>query len=758
MRLALPLSLLTTSLAAFFVDPASDGPQAQVLAPVVRAEANGKLRGGLAELVSQCLATGRGNTPLTVLVRVDGPACDFSKLQGARSLPVFDEAMDVLREDEQMRSVLALEAEAQLRDGAVAGAIEAIGGQALRSFWLAPGLLARLPARGVEELARRSDVISIAPDHAVGPNRQNCGSPPPQWGNLTWISSAPITGPQPPYAVYTYGGEGQIKQGEAQGAGYTGAALLSGAYSPFRIPLTVADSGFDLETDQWRGGSSCWCPPTTFDVLSNCPNPPLGAHGEFTAREGGPSCIFVDRVKYGSQYTTDVWDDVFPGIDGFDTPNAVVWEQGQNWVGYMHGTATASLAAGEQYMDTGGDVSGSNCIPWCIFDAMGDSLCGLNGMKGVAPGAELRLLKIGQDQPGAGSTNAVEIQALQAATGNGSWVFNMSYTGDPDPLGLLSIAMDQAANDFDLVIVVSSGDLGGASVAEVGSGFYNGLIVGAVGMTGAFRDAVAPGSSHGPLAWPLSNPTTISQRDGVNICAPGGYWTSTSTSDGMRVPFPDESKTQSFSYGFTNGFWVANNVVGTSLSAPLVAGVVANLLSGEAKRWNTSQRILTSREVRAIVLNQADQGIAALPANSAETPFGYGQGRTDAFATAGFFQRGGISELGFVRPSKPSKTFVHTFTQGQPVEITLTWDRVVFPATDWRCSNLQLEVFTGLLGGGSQTVPIAQSIHPENNFERVIFTPQTTGNYTIRVRVPNGGFVVDSVHPDHPVPFALAIL
>jgi len=371
----------------------------------------------------------------------------------------------------------------------------------------------------------------------------------------------------------------------------------------------------------------------------------------------------------------------------------------------------------------------------------------------------LHLLKIGEDQVGSYSLTSVMVRAFERASAGGAWVFNLSYSADPDPRSLFCVAADRAATEFDLVICGTAGNNGDlCAQGQVNKGYFNGLIVGAVGMTGSYLDAVAPGSSRGPLAWPVCNPTTTTQRDGVNLCAPGGYWGYGSVSDGMTVSVPDETYTQAFSYGVANGVWAGRNMVGTSFAAPLVTGAAAALLGGVALAHDTSQMLLNSREVRAILLNQADQSISSVPLNAGLDAKSFGQGRLDVLASADFFARGGVTRNGSVTPIRPVQSFTFNFTQGQQVEITLTWDRVVFPPNNHRCTNLQLDVYQGALTNpNTSTIPLAQSHHPENNYERVVFTAPATGTYTVRARVPAGGFVGGTALAP-PVPFALAIL
>jgi len=175
--------------------------------------------------------------------------------------------------------------------------------------------------------------------------------------------------------------------------------------------------------------------------------------------------------------------------------------------------------------------------------------------------------------------------------------------------------------------------------------------------------------------------------------------------------------------------------------------------------------------VRAILLNQADDISGC---NAGESSLGYGQGRVNALTSVDFFNLGGILKRGKVRPANTQRKRKVTLTAGQPTEITLVWDRVTYPAVTGNTgvSNLQLEVYqgdyppgcSGMVCNPVMVPPIASSRHPENNFERVTFTPSVTGVHTIRVVVPNGGFVLSDGSDGNPtgttpdIPFSLAII
>ncbi len=744
----------------------------------LEASPNAKLRPELREALEEKLREERAFEALPVIVRVRAPRLDLSALGRIR-----DAVVDAAAKTQGLAESVRLEGLATARDQALRDQVTSLGGAPGTSFWIINGFSATLPAHSLTQLAARDDVLLLeldgvgGPDQATGAGCFPSGAP----SNLPWPGATFFQG------IYRHGGEEEIQQDQAH-------SFYLGNYGPnIRVPIAIADSGFDLETDQWRGnsgGTTCWCPDQTGFVSPTCTaNSPfgLGPHGEFyTHLRNFGGWFMVPRVASSADAITN---------DGFNTAEAVPWiapttipgfgVTGNNFAGYAHGTQVAAIAAGNIYSDFAGEIA-PGCvicpISGCIIP--GQTICPLMGMVGVAPEAALHLIKIARDQDGSLSPFSAQITGIQLALASGAWVFNMSYVSDPYPLSAVAEAFDRAAHDPQIpkgmVIVGTSSNLGGWGFPdEVTKGYFNGHVVGSAGANPPFVDVVSPGSSAGPLAYTDPNDPTqdiITQRDGVTIIANGGYWFfGGPVLDGLNAPYPDETFSQLNYFGTqTNGVWGSSLVAGTSGAAPMVAGAAALVLGADLAN-HSGNRTLNQRDVRAILMNQADDVSALNPGLSA---FEFGQGRLNAFASADFTNRGGWIKRGKVRPGSSQRTRKVQLTAGKVTEITLVWDRVTYPTTvfDTRVSNLQLEVYKGDYppgcggGGGpacippTQVPPVAQSKHPENNYERVTFTPSSSGTYTIRVFVPNGGFVLSDGSDGNPagttpdVPFSLAII
>ena len=737
-----------------------------------------KLRPELLEVSEERLRQDRAHEAVPVIVRVRAPRLDLSALGRIR-----ESVGDETSKTRGLAEAALLESRARARDLDLRNLVTSLGGSPGASFWIINAFSATLPVHSLSGLASREDVILLELDGAGGPDQAAGAGCFPSGAplNLPWPGAAFFQG------TYRHGAEEEIQQDQAHN-------LYLGNYGPnLRVPIAIADSGFDLETDQWRGnggGNTCWCPDQTGNVSPGCvANSPfgLGPHGEFyTHIRNFAGWFMVSRVASSA--------DAIPG-DGFNTAEAVPWVApttipgfgvtGNNFAGYAHGTQVAAIAAGNRYSDFAGEIA-----PGCVVCPTPDCVppppqvrCPVLGMTGVAPEAALHLIKIAQDQDGSLSPFSAQITGVQLALASGAWVFNMSYVSDPYPLSAVAEAFDRAANDPQIpkgmVIVGTSSNLGGWGFPdEVTKGYFNGHVVGSVGANAPWVDQVAPGSSAGPLAYTdPTNPAVdiITQRDGVTLVANGGYWFfGGPVLDGLNLPHPDETFSQANYFGTqSNGVWGSALVAGTSGAAPMVAGAAALVFSADLAR-NNGSRTLNQRDVRTILMNRAEDIRAVNPGLSS---FEFGQGRLNAFASADFFARGGLIRRGKVRPGSSQRTRKVTLTAGQEAVIHLGWDRVAYPIAsfDTRVSNLQLEVYQGDFpgscdgGGGpvcippTMTVPVAQSKHPENNYERVIFTPSTSGTYTLRVFVPAGGFVLSDGSDGNPagttpdVPFSLAI-
>ena len=310
---------------------------------------------------------------------------------------------------------------------------------------------------------------------------------------------------------------------------------------------------------------------------------------------------------------------------------------------------------------------------------------------GFAPAAGLHSYKV---TTGTG-TNVQESDVVLAwqrvladAATHGIGVALHAYDGDPDPTSAAQAALDSAAFYGDVLVVTSAGNDGqGPAPAANSQANVSGIAVGASipdgGQAGAH--AVMSFSSYGPL--------------------PG---------EGARY-FPDlvaAGSVVSVLIDAPNG----NSFnPGTSSSAPLVGGTALLM-----PRANPS---LSALDTKALILNNVED-IAAQNAGLSRFHHGLGLLRADlAFdaAAAGPPLQGQldlsqqITRVGFVVAVQAGKDYAATLAWPHPRPGTLDWD------------NLDLEVSdpTGAV--------IALANTPRNLYERVLFTAQATGNYTIEV-------------------------
>ncbi len=185
-------------------------------------------------------------------------------------------------------------------------------------------------------------------------------------------------------------------------------------------------------------------------------------------------------------------------------------------------------------------------------------------LNGLAPGARILSIKIGNSRFGTSTTNLAILSALQMAGERGAKVVNISFggpafvagNGPPD-----ARAVDAAVETFGLVCCASAGNEG-PSLSTVGSPACarRVLSVGAYLSTATMRSSYGQiGPDPGERLFGFSSRGPLPGGDlGVSVVAPGAAWSS--------LP----------SWMLVKG----ENWNGTSMAAPQVAGAAALLLSG----------------------------------------------------------------------------------------------------------------------------------------------------------------------------------
>lgn len=265
-------------------------------------------------------------------------------------------------------------------------------------------------------------------------------------------------------------------------------------------------------------------------------------------------------------------------------------------------------------------------------------------------------------------------------------VANHSYGGSPDPASPAQRVLDQIAYHFDVLVVTSAGNDGGALSPTANSqSNANGLSVGAV-LSG---DSSTP---HRVWDFSSSGPLIGSARTFPDLMAMG---VDVHT---LRIDDETQSALQS----------------GTSFAAPMVAGT-ALLLRGVNPG-------LTFLDTKALILNNVKDLAAANPQRNR---FAYGLGllRTDLAARA--LLRDQLFR-DVVDATRIDFSYQVAAVAGKAYAATLAWPRVGPDLESRRWDNLDLRVrYQGKL--------IAESTSDNDLYERVLWTATNSGAYTIEV-------------------------
>ncbi|MBZ0269705.1 S8 family serine peptidase [bacterium] len=205
-------------------------------------------------------------------------------------------------------------------------------------------------------------------------------------------------------------------------------------------------------------------------------------------------------------------------------------------------------------------------------------------LNGIAPGAQIVAVKIGDTRMGSSSMSTGQVRGLVATLENECDLINMSYGGS-SPLanrGHIIDLYEEIVYDEGVIFVASAGNEGpalstagspgGTSSCLIGVGAY----VSAEMMRAQYSVREALPDTH--YTWSSRGPTTDGDL-GVDISAPGGY----------IAPVPNWSLQPS---SLKNG---------TSMSAPSTCGGIALLLSGMKDKGQT----WTPQHVKRAIQNTA---------------------------------------------------------------------------------------------------------------------------------------------------------
>jgi subtilisin family serine protease len=227
-------------------------------------------------------------------------------------------------------------------------------------------------------------------------------------------------------------------------------------------------------------------------------------------------------------------------------------------------------------------------------------------LNGVAPGARILAIKVGNSRYGGPTTNLSILRALDWAGRRGARVVNLSFggpsfTGDagtPD-----ARAADEAIERYGLLCCFSAGNEGPA-LSTVGSPATarRALSVGAYVSPATMKVSYAQlGDDPGERLFGFSSRGPLPGGDlGITVVAPGAAWS----------PLPSWTLTR------------AENWNGTSMAAPQVAGACALLLSVAAREGVPAPPARVIRAIRATArpvegLHPFEQGAGLLQADAA---------------------------------------------------------------------------------------------------------------------------------------------
>lgn len=328
-----------------------------------------------------------------------------------------------------------------------------------------------------------------------------------------------------------------------------------------------------------------------------------------------------------------------------------------------HGTGVAAIAAGEVW-STGP-----------VADA------------GHAPRARIVSYSILHTIFG-GSTLATITTAFQRAaadrTRHGIVAVNNSFSGSSDPTDPSQQAMDAAARDADLLVVVSAGNSGNRALNSPSAA--NGLAVGAVE---ADTHVVARFSAIGPLTTDRLRTYPDLVANGVNVVMPK-----------IDTERPGDVYQAS----------------GTSFAAPQVCGAAA--------LYRSVRSTASALETKAAILATTADVRAANPTvpGQERNHFGLGYLRDDKLIALA--QGGGVIRNAAVTTSQPSYQVRVPVVAGREYAAVIAWYRHDLAATEWSDLDLVVEAGGDLLGAGRS---------PRNLYERVTFRAPVSGDVTLTV-------------------------
>jgi len=305
---------------------------------------------------------------------------------------------------------------------------------------------------------------------------------------------------------------------------------------------------------------------------------------------------------------------------------------------------------------------------------------------GHAPHADIVGISISNSSSG-GSSHATQAAGWQAlardAVKYNIKTANSSYSGSPDPLNTSQQALDAAALNADVMIVVAAGNYSSRTSSSISCA--NGLAVGAVNPT---SHTMASFSSRGPLYGDTERFYPDLAACGVNTV----------------MPRADNESTD----------YVAS---GTSMASPQVCGAATLVRSANTQlRADTTKAILL-----ATALDIHDKNPTA-PYNT-RNAYGMGLLKDDAAVLLALKAK----DHGRAQVSSSVQTWTTEVQvqKGLSYRAAVSWMRQTMTSKNW--SDLNLEVLQG-------SSVIASSTTPRNLYEVAFFRAPATTTLTLRVK------------------------
>jgi subtilisin family serine protease len=365
---------------------------------------------------------------------------------------------------------------------------------------------------------------------------------------------------------------------------------------------------------------------------------------------------------------------------------------------------------------------------------------------GLAPGAKVINARV--DNSDDVSSDLWAGNGLIWSAKKGARVANISFgnkLGTPQLTERFTLMCDYVAERYGVNVVVAGGNDGnqdGSAVKQVPAGLFNGYTVGA--LDGPDYARVAGFSNWAQDDDRRSKPDLVAP--GVNVMAPAANWERKGKSD--YIP-----------------------MTGTSFSAPLVGGVLAQMIGYGKEHDLPTDPLLLKAVLMTSAAKSRDTDGSAWEARAGERNkyYGYvfnrplddeqGAGALDAVAAYRLYARVKARSTplntwkeGKLKGNQTYDLALGKLYEGQRLDATLTWMHHVavkdrgskgLDAKDTFYETAGLADFTlALLRDG---VPIAASDSNVDNLEHLSWTLEKTANYTLQVyRFEEGGLATEN--------------